>query len=147
MRGEAMGLGLAFAVLFSGPLPELKGSLMRAEARVPAWLSIPAGVSVTEIDYSGSPGLEQSRGMIRLSIDGQAGEVMAIMKTRLALQGFVVGERHSDHALAIRLTGMVTANNPATGQIATLVRSQGLMGEELRIGFAESNAALAGEAN
>ena len=131
MRGEVLGLGFAVAVLFSGPLPELKGSLMRAETPVPAWLPIPAGASVAEIDYSGL------RGMIRLSVDGEVSGMMTTIKTRLALRGFVVGERQFAHAL----TGIVTASNPATGQTATLLRSQGLMGEELRIGFIENSVA------
>lgn len=147
MRGEVFGLGLAFAVLFSGPLPELNGSLMHEEAAAPAWLSIPAGASIAEIGYSGSAGQEQTRGMIRLSVEGEAGKVLDIMKTRLALQGFVVGERQFSTSISHPMSGIVTARNPATGQVATLVRAESLLGEELRISFIEARPQSIAESN
>lgn len=140
MRTGILGLLSAAVFVVHGQTAEMNGALMRQEVTVPAWLSIPESADVVTVNYSGGPGAEQSRGSIRVLTDGDAPELVGSMMTRLALDGFVIGERHFHGVTASRVRTMISASNPSTGQSATVAYLAGLSGEELRINFVEMAA-------
>jgi hypothetical protein len=135
---------LALSLLFAGALPEMNGTLTRKQAAPPAWLSIPLTAEVTEIVYSGSPGMEATRGTIRVVANGPALDAISLMKTYLALQGFVVREKSVRPTLSNVTRQVTMADHPATGQSAIVVPAQGPLGEEIYVSFADPVVAVAG---
>jgi hypothetical protein len=140
MRTEMFGMAIAASFFLHGPLPQLNGALMRDEQAAPSWLAIPASADVAEIHYSGGPGDEASRGMVRVSANGDGAEIVGVMMTHLALDGFTFVERGFENVSASQVRRMVTASHPVTSKSAIVALVAGSGGEELRISFNEHAA-------
>ena len=135
MSKEIVMFGLAGALLFSGHMPEMHGSLTREHAKPPSWLSLPADAHVSHIDFAGAPGAEKKRGTIRLRVDGDTPQVLSSMTTNLALEGFVLEAAQVETTSISAPTGFMRASSPETGRSAVILVKPNGLGGEIRISY------------
>jgi hypothetical protein len=142
VRLEILGLGLAFGMLFVGPLPPMNGSLVQPDITTPAWIGLPTDLDIAEVSFTGPPGMEASCGRLRILADEPAPALLARILTRLALAGFTIERQAAGHATGGPDRIVVIASLPGEGRRILLAPAAGSFGNEIHVSFSDAGAAL-----
>lgn len=124
----------------SSPLANVTASPPDPAAQLPAWLALPGTAEIMEMNFNGSIGEETREGSVSALIYEDSLTIATRMKTRLALQGFMIEERATDLDRSTGAASVFEAANPSNGRTVTAVALDTPSGGLLRIDFSDPAA-------
>lgn len=131
MRDRLLCCGAAGFLAIALPVAHTSREIAVEPLMLPAWLALPPGADLASITYTGSPGQEWLSGDLVVTLDETSSHAMAALKTRLALDGFMIEDRG----------GLVfTADNPVDGRSLRAKALTGTAQGILRVSFSEPPA-------
>lgn len=142
MRNLVLCCGLLGVWAVSSPLANVTASAPDPATQLPAWLAMPATAEIMEISFSGSLGEEMREGSVSALIYEDSRTIATRMKTRLALQGFMIEERATDLDRSTGAASVFNAANPSDGRTVTAVALDTPSGGLLRIDFNDPAPAM-----
>ncbi len=139
MKFGFVGAAAIALLFFSGPavVPE---TTVRAEA--PAWLMIPEGEPVANVELTGEPGAERSSGNVELRYSGDGLAALDRLRAGYVRYGYVVTPLHRGMDNLMGSLDVTLAVDPMTGRSVTLTRVERADGSLLALTFKDPQTAL-----
>ena len=140
MRKLVLCCGLLGMWAVSSPLANVTSPAPHPASELPAWLAMPETAEIMEFSFNGSLGEEMREGSVSALIYEDSRTIATRMKTRLALQGFMIEERATDLDRSTSAASVFEAANPLDGRTVTAVALDTPSGGLLRIDFSDPAA-------
>jgi hypothetical protein len=140
MRNLVLCCGLLGVWAVSSPLANVAAPVLDPASQLPAWLAMPATAEIMEMSFNGGLGEEMREGSVSALIYEDSRTIATRLKTRLALQGFMIEERATDLDRSTGAASVFEAANPLDGRTVTAVALDTPSGGLLRIDFSNPAA-------